>query len=98
MPTRASLDTDHLRINEPRRFHYQRLASQCSWTNYSPLQRRRLTEPNVRPNEVLSESKDGRKRRRLNLTAAVTNEHHVLVSSPMDIGCGHDFNWSFKKC
>jgi SNF2 family DNA or RNA helicase len=30
-------------------------------------------EPNVRPNEVLTESKNGRKRRRLDLTAAVTN-------------------------
>jgi hypothetical protein len=54
-------------------------------------------EPNVRPNEVLSESKDGRKRRRLELTAAATNEHRVLVSSPMDIGCGHDFNRSFEN-
>ena len=31
-------------------------------------------EPNVRPNETLAESKDGKKRRRLNLTAAVAEE------------------------
>lgn len=33
------------------------------------------SEPNVRPNETLTESKNGKKRRRLDLTAAVTNEN-----------------------
>jgi SNF2 family DNA or RNA helicase len=32
-------------------------------------------EPHVRPNETLTESKDGKKRRRLDLTVAVTNEN-----------------------
>ena len=31
-------------------------------------------EPNVRPNETMTKSKDGKKRRRLDLTATVTNE------------------------